>query len=85
MEEGEVSGTQGEADVGKLAVWGTFLTLFAVVSRLAGAGAIPRAALQRVLLHTLTLLRAACTKGPPGTGCRQEKRKHQLCDCAGAG
>lgn len=54
--------------MGKLAVWDTFLTLFAVVARLAGAGAVPGAALQRVLLHTLTLLRAARAEGPPGTG-----------------
>lgn len=49
--------------------WGAFfLALFAVVARLAGAGAVPGAALQRVLLHTLTLLRAARTERPPGTG-----------------
>lgn len=84
-EEGEVFGTKEGADVGNLAVWGTFLTLFAVISRLAGAGAVPGAALQRVLLHTLTLLRAARAEGPPGTGCRQQKKKHQLCNYAGAG
>lgn len=45
-----------------------FLTLLAVVARLAGASPVPGAAFQRVLLHALTLLRAASSKGPPGTG-----------------
>lgn len=84
-EGGEITGTKEEADVGSVAVGGTFVTLFAVVSRLAGAGAVPGAALQRVLLHTLTLLRAARAKGPPGTACSHKKRSHQLCNYAGAG
>lgn len=33
-----------------------FLTLLAVVARLAGASPVPGAAFQRVLLHALTLL-----------------------------
>lgn len=84
-EEWAITRTKAQADVGKLAVCDTFLTLFAVISRLAGAGAVPGAALQRVLLHTLTLLRAARAEGPPGTACSQKKRKHQLCNYAGAG
>lgn len=76
---------KGTSRWGDVAVGGTFVALFAVVSRLAGAGAVPGAALQRVLLHTLTLLRAARAKGPPGTGCSHKERKHQLCNYAGAG
>lgn len=84
-EERGDSGTKEQAEVGKLAECGTFVTLFAVVAGLAGAGAIPGAALQRVLLHTLTLLRAARAERPPGTGCSHKKRKHQLCNYAGSG
>lgn len=58
-----------------MACCSTFLTLLAVVARLAGTGPVPGAAFQRVLLHALTLLRAASSEGPPGTGCSQIKRK----------
>lgn len=58
-----------------MACCSTFLTLLAVVARLAGTSPVPGAAFQRVLLHALTLLRAASSEGPPGTGYSQIKRK----------
>lgn len=45
-----------------------FLTLFAMITRLAVASPVPRVAFQRVFFHALTLLRAASSEGPPGTG-----------------
>jgi len=65
-----------EADVGTLAFCSTFLTHFAVITRLAGARPVPRVAFQRLLFHAPTLLRAASAEGPPGTGCSQMKRNH---------
>lgn len=70
--------TKERADIGNAAFCDTFLALFAVITRLAGAGPVPRVALQRVLFHALTLLRAAGSEGPPGTRCSQMKKNRQL-------
>lgn len=70
--------TKERADIGNAAFCDTFLALFAVITRLAGAGPVPCVALQRVLFHALTLLRAASSEGPPGTRCSQMKKNRQL-------
>ena len=48
--------TKEQADRGNPAFYYTFLTLFAMITRLAGASPVPRVAFQRVLFHALTLL-----------------------------